>query len=336
VNVIAGSPVEFYTVNYSKQFWGANVDFGLFADHWNGNFYYIQQTVDGIADRQAVGSELRYFDPKGSALLYVDYDTLFGELNIASFQATWLSSPSTTWNTLLDHRLAPTLMTSNALFTAPAGSTIDSLLTTMTEEQLRQQAVANSPTFDTYMLGVSQNLNATWQVGGDVKRYNLTAPPSSPTITTILGTGSTMMYTLQTIANGLFRQRDLSVLSMSFLDNESYQGESLSLTHRMLFQDRWTIDLALYYYLQQGTPLQSIVDPGTGPETHMIQTDNDRIIPMIRIDYRWGKNITFETEFGIEKSVNHIVDTNITAGSTAVTDQDVSRKFFMLGYRWDF
>lgn len=332
VNVVAGIPVEFYPVNYSKQFWGTSLDIGLFANHWNGSLYYIQQTVDGIADRQAIGTELRYFDPKGSALLYVDYDTLFGELNIATFQSTWLSSPSTTWNALLDHRLAPTLMTSNALFGAPSGSTIQSLLTTMTEAQLRDQAIANTPTFDTYMLGVSHNLNTTWQVGGDVKRFNLSAPPSSPTITTILGAGATMAYTLQTIANGLFRQRDLSVLSLSHLDGETYTGESLAITHRMLFQDRWTLDLALSYYLQQGSPLQSIV----GIDTHSIQTDSNRITPMVRIGYRWRKNMTFETEFGIEKSTNHVEDTNITAGGTAVTDQDTSHQFFMLGYRWDF
>lgn len=336
VNVVAGVPVEFYPVNYDKQFWGTSLDFGLFANHWNGSLYYIQQTVDGIADRQAIGTELRFFDPKGSALLYVDHDILFSELNIATFQATWLSSPSTTWNTLLDHRLAPTLMTSNALFNAPSGSTIESLLTTMTQEQLRQQAITNTPTFDTYMLGVSHNLNTTWQVGGDVKRFNLSAPPSSPTVTTILGTGATMAYTVQTIANGLFRKRDLSVLSLSFLDGETYQGTSLAFTHRMLFQDRWTLDLALSYYLQQGEPLESIVDPGTGPETHSIQTDSNRITPAIRISYRWGKNITFETEFGTEKNITQVVDTNITSSSSSTTDQDTSRRFFMLGYRWDF
>ena len=111
---------------------------------------------------------------------------------------------------------------------------------------------------------------------------------------------------------------------------------SLAFTHRMLFQDRWTLDLALSYYLQQGEPLESIVDPGTGPETHSIQTDSNRITPAIRISYRWGKNITFETEFGTEKNITQVVDTNITSSSYSTTDQDTSRRFFMLGYRWDF
>ena len=348
VNVAAGTPVEFYPVSYIKQFWGTSLDFGLFLDHWNGNVYYIQQTADGIPDRQAIGTELRYFDPKGSALLYIDYDTLFGELNIATFQSTWLSSPTTTWNMQLDHRLAPTLMTSNALFntsslafpglpipppTAAQAASLSYWLQFNSEEQLRQAAIANSPTFDTYMLGVSHNLNATWQVGGDVRRFNLSAPPSSPTISTVLGTGATTMYTLQTIANGFFRKRDLSVLSLSYLEGATYQGESLAITHRMLFQESWTLDLALSYYLQQGVPLQSIV----GTDTHSILTDNTRISPMVRLGYRWGKNLSLEAEFGLEKGTSHVEDTNITAGPpSVVTNQDTSRQYFTLGYRWNF
>lgn len=332
LNVMAGAPAEFYDVNYSKSFWSTSLDFGLFDNHWNGSVYYIQQTVDGIADRQAIGTELRYFDPKGSALLYVDYDTLFGALNIATLQATWLSSPGTTWNALLDHRLAPTLMTSNALFSSPS-ETIQSLLTTMTEEEIRQQAAANSPTFDTYMLGVSHNLNSTWQIGGDVKRYNLSAAPSSPNVTTTLGTGATMAYTVQTIANGLFRQRDLTVLSLTYLDGVTYQGESLSFTQRMLFRDSWTIDLALNYYVQKDEPVETII---LG-DTHSILTDSNQFIPRIRVAYLWGKNITLEAELGVARSNTHSVDNNITTpGTPEITDTNTSRRFYSIGYRWNF
>ena len=336
MNLVAGTPVDFYPVPYSKQFWGASFDLGLFAEHWNGSLYYIQQTVDDIADRQAAGGDLRFFSPTGSALLYVDYDTLFGQLNIATFQGNWQSSPATTWNTLIDRRMAPTLMTSNALFTAPSGSTIPSLLATMTEEQLHQQAVDNTPSFDTAMLGVAHNLSTTWQIGADVKRYELSAPPTSPSVTTILGTGATMMYTTQAIANGLFRQRDLTVLSVSHLDGIAYKGELLSLSQRMLFQDRWTVDLGLSYYMQQGVPVQTVIDPGTGPETHSIQTDNTRLAPMLRIGYRWGKSVTFETEYTVDLGTTTVTDQNITTGTTATTDQTVRRSYFMLGYRWDF
>jgi hypothetical protein len=347
INVVAGKPVELYTVHYSKLFWGASLDFGLFAEHWNGNVYYIQQTVDGIADRQAIGAEVRYFDPRGSALLYVDYDTLFSSLNIATFQATWLSSPTTTWNTLLDHRLAPTLMTSNALFNTSTLSTIpippvtptpgqagsiSYWLQNVTEAQLRQVAVDSTPTFDTYVLGVSHNINSTWQIGGDVKRYNLSAIPSSPTLTTNLKTGATYMYTVQAITNGLIRSRDLSVLSLSYLDGATYQGETLAFTHRMLFQDHWTLDLALSYYLQQDDTQSNII----GFDTHIVQFSSNRIAPLIRLGYLRGKNMSIEAELGIEQNRAHSVDANITTGTSATSDTNTARHYFMLGYRWNF
>jgi hypothetical protein len=336
VNLVAGEPVDFYEVNYAKQFWGLSLDYGLFANHWNGSVYILQQTVDGLADREAIGGDLRFFSPKGSALLYLDYDTLYRELNIATFQATWLTSPSTTWNTLLDQRHAPTLMTSNALFNQPVGTTLNSLLTTMTETQARQLALDNSPVFKTAMLGVAHNLNTTWQIGGDVKFYELSAIPTSPTVTTILGTGATTMVTLQTIANGLFRKRDLSVLSLSFLDGDTYSGQVAAFTHRMLLGDRWVLDLGLSYYQQSGEPVETVIDPGTGPETHLVTTDTSRLTPMLRLGYRWGQRVTLEAEAGLEISTTSTLDRNITAPATTRADSDSDRSYFVLGYRWDF
>jgi len=326
LNLVGGIPVEFNPIDSDKRFFGSSLDFGLFANHWNGSFYFIQQTVDNIADRQAIGTEWRYFDPKGSALLYLDYDTLFSALNIAMFQSTWRSSNVTTWNLLLDHRLAPTLTTSNALFGLPAlqpGDSSTSITHWMqtygyTEEELRQIAEDNTPTYDMAMLGVSRNLNATWQLGGDIKYYKLSAPPAAAAFTTILGSGATMMYTVQTIANGLFRPRDLSVASLSYLDSDTYQGSWFSLTNRMLFQDRWTADLALGYYQQENELGGSL----------------QRYVPSIRTSYRWRKQLSFEAELGIEKSTTESVDTSTTPST--VTTVDSTRRFFMLGYRWDF
>ncbi len=340
VNVVAGVPVEFYSIDSSKQFVGTSVDFGMFANHWNGSLYYILQTVDSIADRQAVGAELRFFSQTGSALLLTDYDTLFGRLNLAMFQANWQSSPATTWNMLLDRRLVPSLSSSNALFGLPAlqpGDTSTSITHWMqtygyTEADLHQIALDNTPTFETAMLGVSHNLNTTWQIGGDVRRFNLSALPTSPTVTTTIGTGATMVYTLQTIAKGLFRTRDLSVLSFSYIDGSTYQGDSLSLTNRMLFQDNWTVDFMLSYYLQQASPVTALV----GLDTHIIQTDTNRLVPMVRVSYRWRKNISFDTEFSLEKSTDHTIDTNTTTNTVDTTDKNTTRKYLMLGYRWDF
>jgi tetratricopeptide (TPR) repeat protein len=104
VNVVAGEPVELINpISSTRQFWGASLDMGTFAEHWNSSVYYINQTVDGIIDRQAVGSELRYYAPTRSLLTLVDYDVSYSALNIALLQGTWQMAPGTNWNLLVDH-----------------------------------------------------------------------------------------------------------------------------------------------------------------------------------------------------------------------------------------
>jgi len=315
INVVAGEPVDFNPINSDKQFWGTSLDAGTFAEHWNGSAYYINQTIDGIIDRQAVGAELRYFDPSRSLLSLVDYDVSYGVLNIALLQGTYQVGSKTSLNLLIDHRLAPVMQTSNALINEINTSISSFLQQGMTEEQLRAQAEARTPTSDLIMIGATHNFNATWQLGGDIKRYNISgtpasgAPPATP-IAAQPGTGDVYAYTLQGIATGLLTKRDVSVLSLSYLTSDTYNGESISFNNRTLIQDKWTVDLSLVYYQQQDN----------------LGTDSTRLTPIVRLGYRWRDRITFEIEAGMEK------------GETTNRDltEDSTRNFYMLGYRWDF
>jgi hypothetical protein len=309
VNLVAGTPVDFNPINSDRQFWGTSLDFGTFAEHWNGNTYYFQQTVDGITDRQAVGAELRYFSPARSLLLLTDYDVSYNELNIAMLQFTETWNSKTTLNVLVDHRRAPILETSNAVI-GETNTSIRSYLLTMSEEQIRQMALDKTPISDLVMLGLNHNFNTTWQLGGDVKLYNISGTPASGSLPAQPETGNVLVYTLQGIASGLLSKRDITVLSLSYLTSDRLDGTSVGLNNRTLLQDRWTLDASLRYYSQEDS----------------LGTTLKRLTPMLRVGYRWRQSLTFEFEYGLEK-------TTTVSGST--TDE-TSSQFYMLGYRWDF
>jgi len=309
INVVAGEPADFNPINSDKQFWGTSLDVGTFAEHWNGSAYYIGQTVDGIIDRQAVGTELRYFDPRSSLLSLVDYDVSYGVLNIALLQGTLQVGSKTSLNLLIDHRKAPVMQTSNAVI-GETDTSIHSQLLTLSEDQLRAQAEARTPTADLIMIGATHNFNPTWQLGGDIKRYNISGTPASGALPATPDTGNVFVYTVQGIGTGLLTKRDVSVLSLSYLTSEAYKGESIALNNRTLFQEKWTFDLSLVYYMQEGS---------TG-------TDLTRLTPIVRVGYRWRDSVTFELEAGMEKGQ--------TTSSTQT--EDFTRNFYMLGYRWDF
>lgn len=309
INVVAGEPAEFNPINSDRQFWGTSLDVGTFAEHWNGSAYYISQTVDGIIDRQAVGTELRYFDPRSSLLSLVDYDLSYGTLNIALLQGSLQVGSKTNLNLLIDHRKAPVIQTSNAVI-GEIDTSISSQLLTLSEDQLRAQAEARTPTADLIMIGATHNFNPTWQLSGDIKRYNISGTPASGALPATPDTGNIFVYTLQGIGTGLLTKRDVSVLSLSYLTSESYNGESIGLNNRTLFQEKWTFDLSLVYYMQEGS---------TG-------TDLTRLTPIVRVGYRWRDKVTFEFEAGMEKGQ--------TTSSTQT--EDFTRNFYMVGYRWDF
>lgn len=309
LNLVAGEPVEFNPINSDKLLWGANVDFGTFAEHWNGNFYYIYQDIDDITDRQAIGTELRYFDPTLSVMLLTDYDLAYGELNIAMLQGTWQVGTATTVNFLGDHRRAPVLQTSNALINE-VDTSIKSQLQTLSENELRAQALARTPLTDLFMVGINHNFNSTWQVGGDVKLYNTSGTPANGTQPEQTGSGNVNVYTAQGIATSLFSRSDISVLSLSYLDSRDSEASSASLSNRSVLRERWTLDLSLRYLNQQFA---------TG-------VDVERLTPMLRVGYRWGEHMTLEAEAGVEN----------TTTTTATETTDNNLRFWMLGYRWDF
>lgn len=309
MNLVAGVPVEFNPINSSKQFWGTSLDAGTFAEHWNSSAYFITQTVDDIIDRQALGTELRYFDPRRSVLALLDYDLSYGELNIILAQATQQIGEKSSVNLLIDHRKAPIVQTSNALI-GETDTSIVSQLQTLTEDQLRTLAVERTPTSDLFLIGATHNFSSTWQIGGDIKLYSISGTPASGALPATLGTGNVYVYTLQAIATGLLAQRDVSVLSLSYLTGQTYDGQSVAFNNRTLVQEKWTFDVSLRYYQQKDN----------------LGTDLTRLTPIVRVGYRWRDKITFELEAGMETG---------TTASSAQTE-DTTRSFYSLGYRWDF
>ncbi|HET9736069.1 MAG TPA: hypothetical protein VFP62_12425, partial [Burkholderiales bacterium] len=88
VNASVGAPVEYPKIESDRQFWAANLEYENLADAWSGNFFFIEQKSDGLLDRRAVGTEVRYFRGGTSLFSLLDYDTSYKEWNITMAQGT--------------------------------------------------------------------------------------------------------------------------------------------------------------------------------------------------------------------------------------------------------
>jgi len=343
LNLVGGQPRQFnftsnyvpddprnFSLNWERYFYGANVDIGPLWQAWSGNAYYMNQMVNGVVDRRAVGTELRYAANGKNAFGLVDYDISYGVLNIAMLNGSWVTA-GTTYTILADHRRTPYLTTTNALFGVPNAS-LD-LINTANESALRAQAKAVTATSDLFLAGVLHAVSQNWQLGGDV-RYNRISGASANNCLVILpgtstiflnpnaitdapcslqalpGSGNIWTYTAQAIGANFPFEDTTFVANASYVTSSAYRGQSLTLNSLARLGPQLQFDTLLLLYHQ----------------TDSFGVELYRATPTVRINYRFLDSWTLEASGGLEK----------TRTDSSTQKDSTSRQFFFFGLRWDF
>jgi tetratricopeptide (TPR) repeat protein len=325
LNVAAGLPVEFPTIDSSRKFWEISLDADSLAGRWSGNVFFIDQWVDGISDRRATGGEIRYFDELRSLYTLLDYDVSYDVMNIAMLQGSWQTAGQTTISLLLDRRRAPTLSTNNALYNntvtamVPPPTSIKQLLNIYSEDEIR--ALAENATAVAYQaqLSLTQPLNPTWQLGLDIGMVNIGALPAvtlpdNTVIEPSPATGNMYSTSLRAIGTNLYSGRDINVFSLSYTNapqsTPAFNGVQLAYNNTTYLGDKWLLEPSLKYYRQQTDP----------------NIDLARWTPGIRLSYRVKETLSLDGEYIYEHTTTDSPGT-----------QDISQThYFSLGYRWDY
>ena len=343
VNLLAGQPRQFslssnfvpddprnFRADLNRYFYGVNVDIGPIGQAWNGNLYFINQMVNGVVDRRAVGTELRYAANGKNAFGLIDYDVSYNVLNVAMLNGTWVTD-KTTYTLLADHRKTPYLQTSNALFGTP-NATFQTINTT-NESLLREQAKAVTATSDLFLAGVLHSVTKDWQLGGDVRLNRISGtgatncliilPGTStlflnPNATTdaacslqaLPGTGNIWTYTAQVIGANFPFESTTFVANASYITSPAYRGQSLTLNSLARFGPQLQFDTFVLLYHQKDS----------------FDVELYRATPTVRLNYRFLDSWTFEASGGYEKTLTN----------SSTQKDSTSRQFFFFGLRWDF
>ena len=343
LNLIAGQPRQFsLTSNYvpddprnfradlKRYFYGANVDIGPLGQAFSGNAYYINQMVNGVVDRRAVGTELRYAANGKNAFGLVDYDISYGVLNVAMLNGAWVTE-GTTFTFLADHRRTPYLQTTNSLFGTP-GASLEHI-NTINASLLRDQAKAVTATSDLYLIGALHAVSKDWQMGGDVRLNRISGTSASNCLVILPGTntlflnpnattdapcslqaqpgsGNIWTYTAQAIGANFPFENTTFVANASYISSQTYRGQSVTLNSLARLGPKFQFDTFVILYHQ----------------TDINNVELYRLTPTLRMDYRFLDGWTLEASGGYEKTL-----------SDSPTQKDsTSRQFFFFGLRWDF
>ena len=311
VNGFFGFPVDSTRAgpDSSRRFVGISADVGTLANAWDLSFYAVDQQYSGVTDRQAVGTEVRYFRPGITLVGLADFDIHYSTLNTALLLGTFALPARWTLNFNVDHRKSPGLSTRNAMIGQPVRR-FDELFGMYSPQQIEQLALDRTSESRTYSMGVSRPFGERWQWSLDASSMTLGSTRESGGIAATPSSGTDTAVSTQALGYGLFGRGDVTSLGLQYQTGDSAQMLSLGVGTQLPIGQRWR------------------VGPRLRLDQRKLESDRSTSFtysPALRAEMR-GKHLTFEMEGGAE----------IGSRDVGTSSQDASRYYFSLGYRYDF
>jgi hypothetical protein len=308
------------TVVTKRHFYGAAVEFGPLAEKWNGSLFAVQQVADGMVERRAIGTEIRYFNGTTSWFGMIDYDTVYNMVNISMLQGNWTTDSGFNFNLLLDHRKSPVLYAETAIPAQINARSVRDLRDNNSNSKISRFVEQLTPDGDLVDFGVTKQVTERWQVGGDIRVNRVYGTDGTvqdsfignAEIPVQPGTGFIYTYTGQATGRNTLFKDDTSVIMASYVNDPTYNGQSVTLSNSVTLRERWRVDSALSYYHQK---------------TNLDQR-SWQISPSIRLSYQLKDNLSFETELRVNN--NRVDDPN------SISKTDTWNETLFAGYRWDF
>lgn len=309
LETVAGRPV-FSTadrVDDTRTFYGLSTTFGPIGENLDVGLFFLQQDIEGMVDRQAVGAELRYFGETRSLWGIVDFDTSFSELASVFLQGSWRLPSKLTVTGLVDSRRSPFLSTGNALIGRQSQDFSD-LRAIFTDADIRRLALDRSPHTTTLTLGLSRPLTPKLQFNMSASQTSVDGTPESGRVAATAETAYSY-YSADLVASSLFREGDVGIVGLRYSDSDATEIISINLDTRfplgrtIRLSPRVRVD---YRQVRSDDSTQWIYSPG------------------LRMQFRWGKKMRLEFEAGRQYSNRESV----------LRDEDRESYFLNLGYQF--
>lgn len=302
VSVMAGEPIIRTYTNidiYKKSFYGVKADVTSESKQIGGNLFYVNQKVDSISDREAIGGDVRYARKGLSIFGLIDYDVSYNGLSLFDLRLGWNYTESNRLNLSINRRHL--LMTSRAL-EGMSVTTIDKLLDYLSEDEIRRIAEERTRNDDTFTIGNSYQISQNQQFNADVtvmhssaspqgvdpvKQAQLIADPLSgidPTVYPVPDTGNQFIYSLQWISSNTFIERDLYVVGLRRSQFSTYTDNTMFVNARVPLNNQWRPGFRLSYSSRDS-------------DTYGKRTT---ISPAIKVNYRVNKAWSFDADIGFD------------------------------------
>jgi len=296
LNAVVGKPAYSSSagIDSARTFYGTSINYGPLLENLELGLYFIQQDIEGLADRKAVGGEFRYFGLNQSFWGLIDYDTVYKELGSAFVQGSWRFASRLTLHGSIDQRHTPFLSIGNALIGQPVLE-FANLLEIYPQDEIRQLGLDRSPLSTTYTLGMSHALTPKLQINADMNQTTVDATPASGGVAATPST-TYNYYATSLVASSLFKEGDVTIFGARYSDSENTRVISFTIDSRFSIGKTWRINPRLRVDRRE-----RIVDVNY----EWLYT------PGIRIQYRRSQRFRVQLEAGKQFSQHETTDANL-------------------------
>jgi tetratricopeptide (TPR) repeat protein len=293
------------------------------SQSWVFDTYLFNQSDAGFTDRRSIGMQTRYSAPGRTAVMLVDYDTYFAELDSATLIGNAKVGQSWVLGFDADHRRSPLLLISNALIGQNA-TTLPGLAAgppTLTVSEIKQLALDRTPTSDTFVLSASRPLAERWQLMMDVATLRLGATPASGGVPATPSTGLDKNLTVQLSGSSLLQAGDLHVFSALYDDLPAAHTTTVSWDARFVLPGAWR----------------------AGPRFSVAEINNPTLggkqtlyLPQIRADWTSRRSV-FEATAGYQiQTQQSIQQSGLLPGQSTTSALDQRSLYISVSYRLRF
>lgn len=292
-----------------RMFQGVSTTFAPFDNNLDFGLFYLEQEIDGLTDRQALGAELRYFGDSQSLWSIIDYDIEFEELGSVFVQGSWRLPANFTITGVLDRRRSPFLSLGNALVGQQL-ETFEELRIFFTEEEIRRFALDRSAATTTYTFGLSRPFSPKLSMNLNASISSIDATPESGGVAATPDSEYSY-YSADIVASSLFTEGDVGIVGFRYAVSETTDVYTTTFDTRFPVGRSWRINPRLrvdYREIRTDQSTQWIYTPG------------------LRVQYRMGRRVRFELQTGKQFSTREM----------AKSDQDRESWFVNAGYQLFF
>jgi len=268
--------------------------------------FYIEQQVEGMVDRRAVGLEARYFDERASIFSLVDYDTFHEALNAAYVMANVRFADGLTAFGTIDRRRSPYITTENALI-GQGVNTLGDLAVDYDHGEILKLAADRTAEMTLATLGFDQRIGVRFQFGADVTYSDYAETEASGDVSATPARED-LYYTLRLRADEIFGTRTYSAVYLRYADMQDGEVRSVYWSNRFAILEAWNLYPRMRFDHR---------DYSTSDQSQWT------IAPSVKIDFRPRRTMFFEFEAGYDH----------TERTMPVNDMLIEGYYFRLGYR---